>query len=108
MANLEDQEHFGVAKLDDFNWKQLVNFDACMRCGRCLDFCPTFNTGKPLKPRQLIVEIGAYMNRQAGLLAGPAGPFGAEAGRHGSGLTGGCDRTRLEQVSVSANLIGEV
>ena len=27
-------------------WKQLANFDACMRCGRCLDFCPTFNTGK--------------------------------------------------------------
>ena len=37
IANIEEQEHFGVAKLDDFNWKQLVNFDACMRCGRCLD-----------------------------------------------------------------------
>jgi hypothetical protein len=29
----------------------------------------------PLKPRQLIVEIGAFMDRQAGLLAGPAGPI---------------------------------
>ena len=59
IANIEEQEHFGAARLSDFNWKQLVNFDACMRCGRCLDFCPTFNTGKPLKPRQLIVEVGA-------------------------------------------------
>src|SRR5205807_1222702 len=84
IADIEEQEHFGVAKVEDFNWKQLVNFDACMRCGRCLDFCPTFNTGKPLKPRQLIVEIGAYMNRQAGLLAGPAGPRIEEAGVHGS------------------------
>ena len=61
IANIEEQEHFGAARLTDFNWKQLANFDACMRCGRCLDFCPTFNTGKPLKPRQLIVEVGAYL-----------------------------------------------
>src|SRR5215472_10701028 len=86
IANIEAQEHFGVAKLDDFNWKQLVNFDACMRCGRCLDFCPTFNTGKALKPRQLIVEVGAYMNREAGLLAGPAGPRLDDAGVTGHEL----------------------
>src|SRR5437868_1539705 len=86
IANIEEQEHFGVARLDDFSWKQLLNFDACMRCGRCLDFCPTFITGKPLKPRQLIVEIGAYMNRQAGVLAGPAGARIDEAGVRGNDL----------------------
>src|SRR3984893_17449351 len=107
IANLEEQEHFGVAKLEDFSWKQLLNFDACMRCGRCLDFCPPFNTGKPLKPRQLIVEIGAYMNRQAGLLAGPAGPFVGEAGVRGSELTAP-DEPSLAQAPVIANLIGDV
>src|SRR5205807_8137171 len=73
IANIEEQEHFGAAKLTEFNWKQLANFDACMRCGRCLDFCPTFNTGKALTPRQLIVEVGAYLDRRAGLFAGAAG-----------------------------------
>src|SRR5579859_6057143 len=107
IANIEEQEHFGAAKVTDFNWKQLANFDACMRCGRCLDFCPTFNTGKPLKPRQLIVEIGAYMNRQAGLLAGPAGPFAAEAGVQGADLVAPAPPT-LAQVPVIANLIGDV
>src|ERR1700730_5753295 len=107
IANIEEQEHFGVAKLEDFSWKQLVNFDACMRCGRCLDFCPTFNTGKPLKPRQLIVEIGAYMNRQAGLLAGPAGPRIEEAGVCGNGLVSAAEPT-LAQVPDMANLIGDV
>jgi len=107
IKNIEEQEHFGVAKLQDFSWKQLVNFDACMRCGRCLDFCPTFNTGKPLKPRQLIVEIGAYMNREAGLLAGPAGPRVSEAGVQGSELTS-AEQPNLEQVPVIANLIGDV
>jgi Fe-S oxidoreductase/nitrate reductase gamma subunit len=107
IANIEEQEHFGVAKLDDFSWKQLLNFDACMRCGRCLDFCPTFNTGKPLKPRQLIVEIGSYMNRQAGLLAGPAGPRIDEAGVRGNDLVAANEPT-LAQVPVIANLIGDI
>jgi Fe-S oxidoreductase/nitrate reductase gamma subunit len=107
IARIEEQEHFGVTKLDDFSWKQLLNFDACMRCGRCLDFCPTFNTGKPLKPRQLIVEIGAYMNRQAGLLAGPAGPRFDEAGVRGNDL-GSANEPSLAQVPVIGNLIGDV
>jgi Fe-S oxidoreductase/nitrate reductase gamma subunit len=107
IANIEEQEHFGVAKLDDFSWKQLLNFDACMRCGRCLDFCPTFNTGKPLKPRQLIVEIGAYMNRQAGLLAGPAGPRLNEAGVRGNDLVAANEPT-LAHVPVMADLIGDI
>jgi Fe-S oxidoreductase/nitrate reductase gamma subunit len=103
VADIEEQEHFGVAKLEEFSWKQLLNFDACMRCGRCLDFCPTFNTGKPLKPRQLIVEIGSYMNRQAGLLAGPAGPLIGEASVRGSET-----EPSLAAVPVIANLIGDV
>jgi hypothetical protein len=37
IVNIEEQEHFGVNKLQDFSWKQLLNYDACMRCGRCLD-----------------------------------------------------------------------
>ena len=107
IANIEEQEHFGVDKLTDFNWKQLVNFDACMRCGRCLDFCPTFNTGKALKPRQLIVEVGAYMNRQAGLLAGPAGPRIDEAGVTGHELVA-AEEPSLATVPNVEELIGPV
>ncbi|HET6317804.1 MAG TPA: (Fe-S)-binding protein, partial [Chloroflexota bacterium] len=107
IKNIEEQEQFGAAKLEDFNWKQLVNLDACMRCGRCLDFCPTFNTGKPLKPRQLIVEVGAYMDRQAGVLAGSAGPNVADAGVRGFELTEP-DQPNLAQVPMVADLIGDV
>ena len=107
IANIEEQEHFGAAQLADFDWQQLVNLDACMRCGRCLDFCPTFSTGKPLKPRQLIVEMGAYMDRQAGLLAGPAGPRLNEAGVRGSELLAADDPT-LARVPALANVIGDI
>ena len=107
IPNIEEQEHFGAAKVADFNWKQLLNVDACMRCGRCLDFCPTYNTGKPLKPRQLIVETSAYLARQGGMLAGVAGPKPSEAGVRGHELTAP-DEPSLNTVPVVANLIGDV
>jgi Fe-S oxidoreductase/nitrate reductase gamma subunit len=107
IANIEEQEHFGASKLEDFNWKQLLNADACMRCGRCLDFCPTFSTGKPLKPRQLIVEVSAYMARQGGMLGGVAGPLPREAGVRGHELVAP-DEPSLANVPLVANLIGDV
>jgi Fe-S oxidoreductase/nitrate reductase gamma subunit len=107
IENIEEQEHFGADKLADFNWKQLVGVDACMRCGRCLDFCPTFNTGKPLKPRQLIIETSAYMDRQANLLAGVAGPRPSEAGVQGHELVKS-DEPSLAMVPWAAKLIGDV
>jgi Fe-S oxidoreductase/nitrate reductase gamma subunit len=107
IENLEEQEHFGAAKLDDFNWKQLLGTDACMRCGRCLDFCPTYSTGKPLKPRQLVIEIGAHMSRQAGLLAGAAGPVPADAGVQGNDLATS-PHPALPDVSPAAELIGDI
>jgi Fe-S oxidoreductase/nitrate reductase gamma subunit len=107
IADLEQQEHFGADKLADFNWKQLLGTDACMRCGRCLDFCPTFNTDKPLKPRQLIIEVSAFMDRQGHLLAGVAGPLPDEAGVRGQELTAP-DQPSLAQVPIAASLIGDV
>jgi Fe-S oxidoreductase/nitrate reductase gamma subunit len=107
IENIEEQEHFGASKLEEFNWKQLLGTDACMRCGRCLDFCPTYTTGKPLKPRQLVIEIAGHMSRQAGLLAGPAGPRPSEAGVRGNELTEREPAT-LAHVPVAAELIGEV
>jgi hypothetical protein len=39
---------FGAGKLADFTWKQLLDLDACTRCGRCQDNCPAWLSGKPL------------------------------------------------------------
>jgi Fe-S oxidoreductase/nitrate reductase gamma subunit len=73
IVNLEEAESFGIAHLEDFTWAQLMNLDACMHCGRCLEYCPTFNTDKPLRPRDLILEIGGYMADQGGLFSGELG-----------------------------------
>lgn len=61
--NLEDEdtESFGVSKLDEFTWKQRMNFDVCVECGRCEIACPANLTGKPLNPKFIINSLGAQM-----------------------------------------------
>jgi Fe-S oxidoreductase/nitrate reductase gamma subunit len=65
--DLEDEnaETFGVAKLEEFTWKQLLDLDACTRCGRCQDHCPAFLTEKPLSPMKLIQDLKDHMLIQA-------------------------------------------
>jgi Fe-S oxidoreductase/nitrate reductase gamma subunit len=76
IENLEEAETFGVGKLEDFSWAQLMSVDACMHCGRCLEYCPTFNTDKPLRPRDLILEVAGYQADKGGLFSGEMGGDG--------------------------------
>lgn len=57
IENLEELETFGVGKLEEFTWKQILDFDACTRCGRCQDACPAAITGKTLSPKNVIVKL---------------------------------------------------
>jgi len=64
--NLEDEEAetFGVAKIEEFTWKQLMDLDACTRCGRCQDHCPAYLTEKPLSPKDIINDLKDHMHRR--------------------------------------------
>ncbi|GGH28953.1 (Fe-S)-binding protein [Paenibacillus segetis] len=53
----EDAETFGVGKIEDFTQKQMLDFYACVECGRCTDACPASNTGKVLSPMHLITKL---------------------------------------------------
>jgi len=61
--NLEDEkaESFGVAKVEEFTWKQLMDLDACTRCGRCQDHCPAHLSQKPLSPKKVILDLRDHM-----------------------------------------------
>ena len=56
---------FGAASLADFTWKQLMDLDACTRCGRCQDNCPAWLSGKPLSPKFVILDLQQHMNATA-------------------------------------------
>ncbi len=53
---------FGAGKLEDFTWKQLLDLDACTRCGRCQDNCPAWLSGKPLSPKFVILDLQKHMH----------------------------------------------
>ncbi|NIM98755.1 MAG: 4Fe-4S dicluster domain-containing protein [candidate division Zixibacteria bacterium] len=65
ILDIENQESFGVAKLEEFTWKQLLDADACTRCGRCQDNCPAYLSGKPLSPKKLIQDLKNHLSAQA-------------------------------------------
>jgi len=58
----ETAESFGVGTVEHFTWKQLMDGDACTRCGRCQDNCPAYLTEKPLSPKKIINDVKAAMD----------------------------------------------
>ena len=53
----DDAESFGVGKVEDFTWKQVLDGFTCVECGRCVEQCPANATGKPLDPRKIAHDI---------------------------------------------------
>jgi len=66
--NLEETETFGVGKIEDFTWKQLLDLDACTGCGRCQDRCPAYLSGKPLSPKKVIQDLKAHLIEKSDIL----------------------------------------
>ena len=63
-AEFEIAESFGVSKVEEFTWKQLMDGDACTRCGRCQDNCPAYLTEKPLSPKKMINDVKDNMDER--------------------------------------------
>ena len=55
--NGPDFKNYGISKPSDFNWNQLLGFDACVQCGKCEAACPAFAAGQPLNPKKLIQDL---------------------------------------------------
>ena len=53
----ENAESFGVGKASEFTWKQLLDAQTCVECGRCTEVCPANHTGKPLDPRKIMHDM---------------------------------------------------
>jgi Fe-S oxidoreductase/nitrate reductase gamma subunit len=68
IRDFETAETFGASKLEDLTWKQLFDMDACTRCGRCLDHCPAYQSGKPLAPKKNWDSIRAHMEEKGALI----------------------------------------
>ena len=59
--DIETAESYGAAKIEDFTWKQLMDLDACTRCGRCQDNCPAYLSDKPLSPKKVVLDLREHL-----------------------------------------------
>jgi Fe-S oxidoreductase/nitrate reductase gamma subunit len=58
----EDISASGVKEWEDFTWKQIMDFEACTRCGRCQDNCPAFASGLSLSPRDIMIKLKGHVS----------------------------------------------
>jgi len=65
IEELDEDSTLGVGKVEDFTWKGLLDFTSCTECGRCQSQCPAWNTGKPLSPKLLIMDLREHAYAKA-------------------------------------------
>ncbi|WP_255570677.1 heterodisulfide reductase-related iron-sulfur binding cluster [Cohnella sp. CFH 77786] len=66
----EEAESFGVGKIEDFTQKQMLDFYACVECGRCTNVCPASSTGKALSPMHLITKLRDHLQEKGAAVTG--------------------------------------
>ena len=78
------KEPAGYGVLADFSPLHLLELDACTKCGKCHEACPANATGRPLSPRDVILELREQSNH-----AFAAGGIGGVLGGLVNGSAGG-------------------
>ena len=70
VIDFETAQTYGAGSIEDFNQKQLMDLDACTRCGRCQDNCPAHLSGKALSPKKMIQNLKTHMMEWSAPLLG--------------------------------------
>ena len=69
-------------KVENLSMRQLLELDACTRCGECANWCPAYEQDKrePINPRGRAYDFRTILKRQYGLLR-PEGFLGKLLGK---------------------------
>lgn len=108
-ASVEDEEEiaFGVGKVEDFEQHQMLDFYACVECGRCTDVCPAAGTGKMLSPMDIMIKVRDHLTEKGAAVTGktPWVPSYAFSGTSGNVASASNEAAATVQ---SASLIGDI
>lgn len=66
----EELETMGVRTLEEYTWKDLLDAQACIKCGRCQENCPAYLSGKELSPMHFIQGIAEQNVKRGKILLG--------------------------------------
>ena len=73
LENIDEDSTFGISKITDFTWKQMLDMYTCTECGRCREFCPTTITHKPLQPVLFLKSVRNELYAEQGAILGSPG-----------------------------------
>ncbi|HEY3209099.1 MAG TPA: (Fe-S)-binding protein [Actinomycetota bacterium] len=59
-----NEVRLGAATVEDLTWKEILDTYSCTECGRCQSACPAWNTGKPLSPKLIVMNLRDHMFQQ--------------------------------------------
>ncbi|MFC3039641.1 (Fe-S)-binding protein [Virgibacillus xinjiangensis] len=108
-AEEQDEEDisFGVGKVEDFEQRQMLDFYACVECGRCTDVCPAAGTGKMLSPMDIMIKARDHLTQKGAAITGksPWVPSYAFAGTKGNQASANREAAATVQ---DISLIGDV
>lgn len=85
LEEMDEDSSLGVGRIEDFGFKRFLDLYSCTECGRCQSQCPAWNTGKPLNPKLLIMDLRDHLYRKGdAILDGTAAAHarGEEIGEH--------------------------
>jgi len=104
----EEEISFGVGKIEDFDDVQMIDFYACVECGRCTDVCPAATTGKMLSPMDLMIKLRDHLTDKGAAVTGktPWVPTYAFSGTPGN--MAGEGNKEVAATVESMSLIGDV
>jgi Fe-S oxidoreductase len=60
-----DLDATNAESIEDFTWKEMLDQDACTKCGRCSAVCPAKASDRPLDPRNVILDLKKYREERA-------------------------------------------
>lgn len=96
-------EPAGYGTLADFSLAHLLQLDACTKCGKCHEACPARATGRPLSPRDVVLELREQA--RGGGAADVGGVLGALLGRDGGAPATGDERPAIGGDGVHADSV---
>ncbi|WP_084268788.1 (Fe-S)-binding protein [Oceanobacillus damuensis] len=103
----EEEIAFGVGKVEDFEQHQMLDFYACVECGRCTDVCPASGTGKMLSPMDIMIKVRDHLTEKGAAVTGKSAWVPAYAFSNAPGNVASASNEAAATVQ-QAILIGDV
>jgi Fe-S oxidoreductase len=62
----------GVSAVEQFRWRQMLDFYTCTECGRCQEVCPAYASGRVLSPKLLVMGLRDHLKERGTVLSKPS------------------------------------